>query len=265
MLMSSVAWRIDLAQVLDGDLAALEVGLEQVVVVVGHRLDELLAVLVGALAQLVGDRLRLEGRAELVEVDDGVHLDEVDDAAEVGLGADRQLQGDRVGAEAVDQHLQAAEEVGPDAVHLVDVGDARDAVLVGLAPDGLGLRLDAADRAEEGDGAVEHAEAALDLDGEVHVPGRVDDVDLRVAPEDGGRRRGDGDAALLLLLHPVHHRRALVHLTDLVGLAGVVEDALGRRRLARVDVGHDADVARSVERVLPHVSCLGPPGGRSRS
>src|SRR5256885_7355777 len=31
-------------------------------------------------------------------------------------------------------------------------------------------------------------------------------------PEAGGGSRGDGDAALLLLLHPVHRRGAVVHL-----------------------------------------------------
>ena len=41
----------------------------------------------------------------------------------------------------------------------------------------------------------------------------------------------------------VHHRGAFVHLADLVGPAGVEEDALGRGGLARVDVGHDPDVA----------------------
>jgi hypothetical protein len=38
-------------------------------------------------------------------------------------------------------------------------------------------------------------------------------------------------------------------LADLVGLAGVIEDALGRRRLAGVDVRHDADVAIALERM----------------
>jgi hypothetical protein len=32
-------------------------------------------------------------------------------------------------------------------------------------------------------------------------------------------------------------------LTDLVGTAGVEEDALGRRRFTGVDVSHDSDVA----------------------
>ena len=68
-------------------------------------------------------------------------------------------------------------------------------------------------------------------------------------PETGRRRRRDGDPALLLLLHPVHRRGALVDFADLVGLAGVIEDALGRRRLAGIDVRHDADVAIAFERM----------------
>ena len=62
------------------------------------------------------------------------------------------------------------------------------------------------------------------------VPGRG-----RV-PVAGGRGGGDGDATLLLLLHPVHRRAALVHLANLVRLAGVVEDALGGGGLAGVNV-----------------------------
>src|SRR6185295_9713501 len=72
---------------------------------------------------------------------------------------------------------------------------------------------------------------------------RVDDVDAVILPETRRRSGRDGDAALLLLLHPVHGRGAVVHFADLMRLAGVVEDALGRRRLAGIDVGHDADVA----------------------
>jgi small GTP-binding protein len=113
--------------------------------------------------------------------------------------------------------------------------------------DRLGLWLHSCDRVEDGDRAVENAQAALDLNGKVHVPGRIDDVDAMVAPLGGRGRRRDGDAALLLLRHPVHRRGALVHLAHLVGAAGVVEDPLGRRGLARVDVGHDPDVPDAVQ------------------
>jgi hypothetical protein len=112
------------------------------------------------------------------------------------------------------------------------------------------LRLDARDRVEHGDRAVEHAQRALDFSGEVDVTRRVDDVDPAVAPEAGRGGRRDGNAALLFLLHPVHDSGALVDLADLVRNPGVEEDPLGGGRLAGIDVGHDADVARSIERCL---------------
>ena len=148
------------------------------------RVEQLVAPLVG-LGLLAGGDVGLVVRGALVVAvpDDRLHLDEVDDAGEVALGADRQLHDGRRGLEAALDHLDGAVEVGAGAVHLVDEAHARHVVLVGLAPHGLGLRLDAGDRVEHGDGAVEHAQRPLDLDGEVDVAGRVDDVDAVVVPD----------------------------------------------------------------------------------
>ena len=130
-----------------------------------------------------------------------------------------------------------------------------DAVAVRLAPDRLGLRLDAGDRVEQRDRAVEHAQRALDFHREVHVARRIDDVDpvldVVAGPETGGGGGGDRDAALLLLLHPVHGGGAIMDLTDLVALPRVIEDSLGGSRLPGIDVGHDADVAIVIERGGP--------------
>ena len=74
-------------------------------------------------------------------------------------------------------HLHGAPEVGAGAVHLVDEADARHVIFVGLAPDRLGLRLDAGDGIEDDDAAIKHTQRTLHLSREVHVPRRIDDVD----------------------------------------------------------------------------------------
>ena len=93
-------------------------------------------------------------------------------------GADGQVDRDRLAVEPVADFVERAEEIGPFAVHLVDEGDPRHAVLVGLVPDRLALGLDAFAGAEDHHAAVEHAQAPLDLGREIDVAGRVDQVDL---------------------------------------------------------------------------------------
>ena len=83
------------------------------------------------------------GAERLVFPDHALHADEIDQALEVVLRADRQLDRDRLGAEAVDDIVEAFEEVGAGLVHLIGEDDARNLVLVALTPDGFGLRLHA--------------------------------------------------------------------------------------------------------------------------
>ena len=240
-----------MADVVLVELAAFEVLLHQLFVRLGGAFHQFLAPMLGIGAQVVGDVLQFVGEALVLFVPvDGLHAHEVDQAAEVLLGAHRQLHRHRLRAEAILDLLDDAQEVRAGAVHLVDEDDARHLVAVGLPPHGLRLRLDARGAAEHHHGAVEHAQRALHFDGEVDVSRGVDDVDavlvvLRVhaAPKTGGGGGRDGDAAFLLLLHPVHDRGAVVDFADLVREAGVEEDALGGGGLAGVHMGDDADVA----------------------
>ena len=230
---------------LDGELLALKELLHDGVVGLGQGLEELLAPLGGLTGHVGGDVLDdvVLALLGLSAPGERTHGHEVDDSEEVGLGTDGELEDERRGAKAILDHVDAHVEVGAGAVELVDEADPGDVVAVRLTPDGLGLGLDARDPVEDGNRAVKHTQGALHLDGEVDVAGRVDDVDRVALPL---ARRGcgsDRDAALLLLLHPVHRGCAFVDLTDLVVDAGVEEDALGGRGLARVDMRHDPDVA----------------------
>ncbi len=221
------------------------------VVHLGDRLDEPLPVLVEHRLVVGRDAGRHELGAERVVLEVvGLPLDEVDDPLERLGRAPWDLDRGRPGGELRDHHVDALLEVGADAVHLVDEGDPGDPVAVRLPPDGLGLRLDAGDGVEYRDGPVQDAKRALHLGREVDVPRRVDDVDPDPLPVAGRRGGRDRDAALLLLDHPVHRRGPVVDLADLVVDPGVVEDTLRRRRLAGVDVGHDADVPAHFEGVI---------------
>ena len=138
-------------------------------------------------------------------------------------------------------------EIGADPVHLVDEADPGNAVFVGLVPDGLRLWFNTGNRVEQRDGAIEDTKRTLDLDREVDVTGRIDDVDHVTVPRTGRCGGRDRDTAFLFLFHPVHDGRAFMDLTHLVGASRVVENPLGRRGLARVDVGHDPDVSDLLE------------------
>ncbi|MNS70698.1 hypothetical protein D3C72_1040450 [compost metagenome] len=221
----------------------------------GRAFDHLLAPFLGQLDQLGGDFARFELHALRGFVpEDRLHQTQVDHALELVFGTDRNHDRHGVGLQAVDHHLANAEEVGADAVHLVDERQTRHLVLVGLAPDGFRLGLHAADRVVHHDGAVQHAHRALDFNGEVHVAGGVDDVDavlgqrvVHALPEAGHGSRGDRDATLLFLLHPVGRCRAIVHFAELVGHARVEQDTFGGGGLAGVDVRGDTDVAVALD------------------
>ena len=164
--------------VLERDLLAGQELVREVVARLGELLFELRALRVRQFLELGRDLVEDEARAlRLFVVEDRLHLHEVDDAHEVLLGAHRDEHRDGVRAQPLLDRADRLEVVGADPVHLVDERDARDVVLVRLAPDGLGLGLDAGDAAEDADRAVQDAQRALDLGREVDVAGRVDQVD----------------------------------------------------------------------------------------
>ena len=256
-----------LLQLVDGRLFSLKILLHQVLIKVADLLHHLGVPLLRLILHILrnvddGDILALG-----VVVNVSLHLHHVDQALEVILLADGQLDADRVLAETMLDLVDCHEEVCAHDVHLVDEGDTRDMISVRLTPHVLGLGLNASLRVEDADGAVKHAERALDLDGKIHVAGGVDDVDavlqragLRLAvflqrPVAGGSSGGNGNTSLLLLLHVVHCRGALIGLTDLVVHTGIVQNTLGKGRLSCVDMRHDTDISGSLEGVLSFFNC----------
>jgi hypothetical protein len=187
-------------------------------------------------------RLSELGAERLVFPDHALHADEIDQTLEVVLGADRKLDRNRLGAEAVNdigEHLKKSAPVLSILLAKTMRGTLylspwRQTVSVCGSTPWLESSTHTAPSSTR--------KLTLDFDGEVDVAGGVDDVQALAVPERGGRSGGDRDATLLLLLHPVHRRGTFVHFADLVALAGVIKDALGGRGLAGIDMRHNTEI-----------------------
>ena len=94
------------------------------------------------------------------------------------------------------------------------------------------------------------------------MTGRVNDVDTMLK---GSRHRlafffqcpmaccrsgCDRDTTLLLLLHPVHCRRAFMRVADFVVYTGIVQDTLCQCCLTGINMSHDTDVSSSFQGVF---------------
>jgi hypothetical protein len=126
-----------------------------------------------------------------------------------GAGVEqRELELLVVGAKIDEQVVDFIEHGGDPGVRAVDLVDAHGDVqarLHRLAQHEAGLRERALGGVDQQDRALDHREHALDLAAEVGVARGVEDVDLVVAVEHGRVLAGDGDAALALEVHRVHH------------------------------------------------------------
>ena len=210
---------------------AVEILLEQLLVFLDRHFDELRTRGFRGLAHVSGDFGQFIIGAEILFLpDERLHRDKIDDAFERRLAANRKLDYKRPRAETIDHHLDAACEIRTRSVHLIDEAYAGYAIAVRLTPNSFRLRLHTGDRIEHRNRAIEDAQRAFHFDGEIDVARRIDDVDAVVLPEAGRGGGRDRDAALLLLLHEVHGGGAVVHFADLMRTAGIIEDALGRRR-----------------------------------
>ena len=227
----------------DGNVFLLEQELHDLVGDHRERFQHALPGALDGVGHVGGDGLVTDVFTFVAVEIDRLAVDEVDHALKRGLGADGQLKRDGRQPELGLELLNDADGIRAGAVHLVDEGDPRHGVPFHLAIDGDRLRLNASHRAKHKHRAIEHAERPFDLDGEIDVARRVDDVDLLVFPVDRGGRRGDGDPSFLLQLHVVHHRPLTLDLLDHVGAAGVIQNALGERGLARVNVSGDPNIS----------------------
>ena len=246
-----------------GNRGIFEIRLENLVVVGRQGLKKIIAGFGYTLSHLGRDLFNGKRcaviRSSLPYV--GFHLHQVDVPDKGVFTPNRQTDRQRRRIQALFDLQNHSIKIGSDPIHLVDKGDPGDPVFVRLSPDRFGLRLHARHRAEDHHPTIEHPQGALDLGGKIHVPGRVYNVDVVIQPMAFCGGTGNGNAPLLLLNHPVHGGGPFVDLPHFVVLAGVIQNALGRRGFSRIDVGHDTNVANRFNWLPSSHSTVNSPGG----
>ncbi len=129
-------------------------------------------------------------------------------------------------------------------IDLVDHRNDREIVPRREERVGDGLRFDALARVDHEQRAFAGGKRARNFVGEIDVAGRVDQIQLVLVAVLRGVVQAnalglDGDAALALEVHRVEHLR--LHLA-LAERAGKLQQAVGQRGLAVVDVRDDAEI-----------------------
>ena len=145
------------------------------------------------------------------------------------------------------QLLRAAVRLGAGQVDLVEYRDDLEASVESQKQVGQGLRLNSLGGVHHQDCPLARLQRARNLIGKVHVPGRVDQVELVHASLSvagvvvhAHRVKLDRDAPFALQIHGVEH---LFPHQALVERPGELDEPVGQRRFPVVDVGHDAEVA----------------------
>ena len=135
--------------------------------------------------------------------------------------------------------------IGRRQVDLVDDRQHFQSLLERRVAVGDALRLDALRGIHHQQRPLAGRQRAGHLVGEVHVSGRVDEVELidlaalRLEAERDALRL-DGDPALALQVHGIEHLR--LHLAG-IEAAAFLDEAIGQRRFAVIDVGDDGEIA----------------------
>ena len=145
----------------------------------------------------IGISVQLSRAGAVVAV--GLHVDEVDHAADVVLGADRDLGRDDVLAEGGLELVERAEEVGALAVEHVHEDHPREVELGGALPQARRRDLDAHHGVDDEDGRLADAQRAERVGDEAGLTGRVDQVDLAVVPLERAEVRADRHLPRLLV------------------------------------------------------------------
>ena len=222
-------------------LFALQILHHELVVSLCHLVAELVARSLGGI--LVFGRNLVDDFAAVDGVVARLHAQDVDNALEVFVHADRNGDRAQAGAEARVQHGHGGVEIGVFAVNMVDEHGSAKSHVLRFAPQLVVHDLRAChgvDHEQRGLGGLHGRQGVAQ---EVRLARRVDQVDLEVLVRDGRQRGADGEAAADLFVVVIQVRFPVVRGAHAGRFAGDVEHGLSERGLARAVLAYKHDVS----------------------
>ena len=223
-------------------LLAVQVLHHELVVGFGHQVAKLVARVLRHVGVFGRDVLDALGIAALVKVA-RLHADDVDDALEVGIHAYGDGDRPQTRAEARVQRGHGRVEVGVLAVDVVDVHGARQAHVLGFAPQLGGHHLWPGNRVHHEERHFGRLHGGQRVADEVGMARRVQKVDLEVLVGNGSEGRADGELALDLFGIVVQVGLPVVRGAHAGRFARDVEHGLGERGLAGSVLADEDNVA----------------------
>ena len=202
-----------------GQRAGFEELLHQLLVVLGDHLDERLARRVDRRGHVGRHRRFAEPAACIGLEDERLLRDEIDDALEVLLLANRQLDRDHRAIARFAERLKRSIEARALAIEAVQHDQARQPELLRSVPHFFGLHHDAGNGVDDDQRRVCDLQRRARVGEEVAHPGRVDEIDLLLVPLGVGEAGGERVLAGYFLFVEVGDRRAFIDLAEAIDYA----------------------------------------------
>ena len=131
-------------------------------------------------------------------------------------------------------------EIRTRSIHFIHESNPRHPILIRLSPNRFALWLYSSHPTEYCDRSVQNPEGTLDFSRKVHVSWGIDNVDpvhrllktfdqscIRLdRPETGGGSGGNRDTTFPLLLHPIGHGGAFMHLSHFMNATRIKKHPL---------------------------------------
>lgn len=207
-----------------------------------NRLDELLPSCLNLRLDVRRDFAHL--RLIVVRHDAHAKGQEIDDALERRLLADRDLHGNDARAESDAQLLDDAVKVRVFAIHLIDEERTRQQGLLRILPNALCLHLDACRRGNDDECAVCCGERSLHVADKVRIARRIKEIDLVILPFAGDELRADRHAAAQFFRLMVNRARLVFDAAETLCSTCIKKASVEQARLARLAMSNDGDVSQ---------------------